>query len=69
MEYRITEKPSTSGNPKSNAVLEKIQQVLVNQERTFNISPQTYVEKNDPWTGILAAAAFVICSTTNRKKG
>ena len=35
--------------------------------RTFNIS-QTYVDENDPWTGIFAAAEFEICSTTNRQK-
>ena len=36
--------------------------------RTFNLQ-QTYVEENDPWAGILAAAAFAIFSTTSRKKG
>ena len=36
--------------------------------QTFNIT-QTYSDKNDPWTGILAAAAFPIRSTTNRLKG
>ena len=36
--------------------------------QTFNIT-QTYVDKDDPWTGILAAAAFEIHSTTNRLKG
>ena len=35
--------------------------------QTFNIS-HTYVDKNDPWTGILAAAEFAIISTTNRLK-
>ena len=32
--------------------------------RTFNIQ-QTYVDENDPWTGILDAAAFAIISTAN----
>ena len=36
--------------------------------RTFNIQ-QTYVDKNDPWTGILDEADFTIRSTTNKKKG
>ena len=36
--------------------------------QNFNISKQTYVKKNNPWTVILAAAVFVICSTTNRQK-
>ena len=52
----------------SNVILEQILQVLVNLVRTFNIQ-QTYVDKNDPWTGILVAAAFEISSTTSRQKG
>ena len=52
----------------SNEILEQIHQVLGNLVRTFNIQ-QTYVDENDPWTGILAAAAFSIPSTTNRQKG
>ena len=52
----------------SNATLESIHQVIGYLVRTFNISTQTYVEKNYPRKGILAAAAFGICSTTNRKK-
>ena len=39
-----------------------------NLVRTFNIQ-QTYVDENEPWTGILDAAAFAIFSTTNRQKG
>ena len=35
--------------------------------QTFNIS-QIYVDKNDPWLGILDASAFAIPSTTNRQK-
>ena len=66
-EYGITDKPSPSRNPMSNALLERIHQVLGNLVQTFNIS-QTYVDKNYPWTGILAASAFVICSTTNIQK-
>ena len=53
----------------SNAVLERIHQVLGSLVRTFNVSTQTYVEKNDRWTGILATSAFVILSTTNKIKG
>ena len=67
-EYRITAKPSTSENPMYNAVLERIHQVLGNLVWNFNIS-QTYVDEDDPWTVILAAVAFVICSTNNRQKG
>ena len=42
-EYRITAKPSTSGNPMSNVVLERIHQVLGKVLRNHNIS-QTHVE-------------------------
>ena len=51
-----------------NAELERIHQVLRNLVRNFNVSTLTYVDKNDPWIGILAAAEFSICPTTNRLK-
>ena len=51
----------------SNEVLERIHQVLGNIVRNFNIQ-QTYVDKNDQWTGIISAAEFLILSTTSRKK-
>ena len=69
IECRTTSKPSTLGNTMYNSVLERIHQVLVNLVRNFNISTQTYVGENDPWAGILAAAAFAIHSTTNMQKG
>ena len=68
MEYRITAKPITLGSPMSNAVLEKIHQVIGNLVRNFDIYTQTYVEKHYPGTGILVVSAFVIISTTNRQK-
>ena len=52
----------------SNAILEQINQVLGNLVGDFNIQ-QNYVDKNDPWTGILDVSAFAILSTTNSKKG
>ena len=56
------------GNPTSNTILEWIHLVLGNLVWNFNIS-ETYVEKYDLWSGILAAAAFAIRSTANRLKG
>ena len=53
----------------SNAVLERIHQVLGNLVRTFNISTQTYIDEDYPWTDILATAEFAISSTINRQKG
>ena len=32
----------------------------------FNISAQTYVDEDEPWTGILAAAEFAIIPKKNR---
>ena len=69
MEYGITAKPSTSEDSMSNAVLERIHQVLGNLVRTFNISTQTYVDEDYLWTGILAAAEFEITWTNNSQKG
>ena len=51
----------------SNAVLERIHQVLGNLVWKFNIQ-QTYVDKNDQWTGILDKAAFGILSTNINQK-
>ena len=60
IEYRITAKPSTLGDDVSNELLERIHQVLGNLVQNFKVSTQTYVDKNYPWTGILAAVPFVI---------
>ena len=64
MEYGITVKPSTLVNPISDAILNHIHQIIGNLVLTCNIT-QTYYDKDDPWSGILDAAAFVILSTTN----
>ena len=66
-EYGITAKPNTSGNSTSNAILEQIPQVLGNLVHTFNIR-ETYVEEENTWLDILAAA-FEIWSTENGLKG
>ena len=58
-EYGITAKKSTSGNPTSNAILERIHQVIGNLVRTYNIK-QTNVDKDYPCSGILAVEAFAI---------
>ena len=56
------------GNPTSNELLERIHQILGNLERTYNIK-ETYVYKYCPWSGILAAALFLILSIENILKG
>ena len=64
MEYKITVKPSTLVNPIYDDILKHIHQVTGNLVLTCNIT-QTYDDKYDPWSGILAAAAFLILSTNN----
>ena len=64
MEYKITVKPSTLVNPINDEILKNIHQILGNLVPTCNIT-QTYDDKDNPWSGILDAAAFVILSTTN----
>ena len=39
-----------------------------NLVRTYNIK-ETYIDKDEPWSGILSASAFTIISTENRLKG
>ena len=51
----------------SNAILEYIHKVIIKLVRTCNIT-QTYVDKDEPWSGILAASEFPVRSTTNRMK-
>ena len=67
MEYEIVAKPSTSGNPMSDVILERIQQVLGNLVRACKII-WNHVDEDDPWLGILSDSVFVIISTTNRLK-
>ena len=50
------------GNPKADVIVEIINQLLGNLVRTYNLQ-ETYVDDDDPWIGILAAAAFVVRST------
>ena len=67
-EYRITTRSSTLVNPTSIALLERIHQFLGNLLRTNNIR-ETYVEKDDPWSGILAATTLYNLSTEYILKG
>ena len=50
-DYTITAKSSTLGNPTSDAILERIHQVIGNLVQTSNIS-QTYFDKDDSCMGI-----------------
>ena len=43
-------------------ILERIHQVVPNLVLKFNLK-NNYLDEDDPWSGILAATSFVVCST------
>ena len=49
----ITAKPSSYGNNNYNAILERIHPVSGNPVWIYNIK-ETYVDEDDPWSGVLA---------------
>ena len=61
-EYGIKAKCATTANPQANSILERIHQVIANLVRTFDLQ-NNYLDKEDPWAGILAATAFAVRST------
>ena len=67
-EYGMTAKPITLGNPTSNAILERIHQVIENLVWAFKIT-KNYIGKDDPRLDILDSSAFEIFSTSNWLKG
>ena len=61
-EYGIKAKCATTANPKANSTLERIHQVIANLVRTSDLQ-NNYLDKDDPWSGILAATDFAARST------
>jgi hypothetical protein len=53
-------KPITTRNLQANAIVERVHQTIGNIIRTFNVQS---MDSDDPWTGILAAAMFVVRAT------
>jgi transposase InsO family protein len=60
--YGIKEKHSTSHNPQSNGVIERIHQVVGNSLRTFQLETKNLTDE-DPWTPYLASVAWAVRST------
>ena len=58
----IKKKPITVRNPQANAIVERIHQVLGNMIRSFELE-NNYLDEEDPWKGLLTAAAFAVRST------
>ena len=61
-DYGIKGKPITVRNPQANAIIERVHQVIGNIIRTFELE-DNYLDEEDPWKGILSAAAFAVRST------
>jgi transposase InsO family protein len=61
-DYGIKGKPITVRNPQSNAIVERVHQVIGNMIRTFELE-KNYLDEEEPWKGILSATAFAIRST------
>ena len=55
-------------NKTSNFILERIHSILRNILQKFNIQ-ESYLDKDNPWMGILAAVEFTINSTKQGFKG
>ena len=61
-DYGVTTKVISVRNPQANSIIERVHQVLGNMIRTFELE-KNYIDEDDPWSGILSAAAFAIRST------
>ena len=61
-DYKIKRKPITVRNPQANAIVERIHQVIANMVRTFELETN-YLDKDNPWKGVLSATAFAVWST------
>jgi hypothetical protein len=60
--YGMKEKPSSSYNPQSNGIVERVHQVLGNALRTFELENKELDTNEDPWGPFLSAAAWAIGS-------
>ena len=59
-DYGLKRKPTTTRNPQSDVIIERIHQTIGNIIRTFDVSN---IVNNDPWSGILAANMFDVRAT------
>ena len=61
-EYGIKAKCATTSNTQENSILERIHQVIANLVRTSDLK-NIYLDKDDPWSGILSATTFAVRNT------
>jgi transposase InsO family protein len=61
-DYGIKKKPITTRNPQANSIIERIHQMIGNMIRTHQVGSED-INKDDPWSGILAAMMFATRAT------
>ena len=61
-DYGIKRKIISTQNPQANALVEHVHQMLRNLIQSFELQDNPYIDMDDPWSGILAAALFAMCS-------
>ena len=61
-DYGIRLKRITARNPQANAIIERAHQTIGNVIRKFQVK-NTILDKDDPWSGILAATMFAMRAT------
>ena len=49
-------------NPQANAMVQRVHQMLGNLFKSFKLQENSYLNSDDLWSGILAAAAFAVHS-------
>jgi putative transposase len=62
-DYGIKRKVISTRNPQANAIVERAHQTLGNLIRSFELQDNPYLDPDDPWGGILAAASFAMRAT------
>ena len=62
-DYGLKDKPITTRNPQSNAIIEQIHQTIENIIRTFDVSN---IVNNDPWSGIISPPMFAVRATYHK---
>ncbi len=63
-DHGINRKPITVRKPQANDIVERIPQVLGNMIRSFELEDNC-LDEEDPWKGLLTAAAFAVRSTVH----
>ena len=60
--FGVDTHPTTSCNPQSNSIIERVHQVLENSLKTFELEQQE-LDEHDPWSIFLSSCAWAIRST------